>query len=1268
VDRRDFLKTVAAGTAALALAKTGIAADADSRPFWVANQMSKPMLRDWKKCLLDMTPRRIYTPKRNPAARFPLGGIGTGNIYLGVDGRMTGWSVTNSGGEFDAGEPFFAIRAKTSKGEPVVRVLSTRPPEGTPAVADIRMTGEYPIADLQYSDPALPVSVSLSAWTPFVPLDSKRSAYPAAVFQFRVKNATRRKVCVSLLAAMPNCVGLSAESASGLRHPNYGGNVNEFARSDGLRMIRFRAMPGQAASSERPVSLFIASEDRNFDRAWGVRRFEKPENYTIARANLSRAILKQVALAGREAARVVWLENANNATVDFLKALRQAANDGTTVVFSGDNPALLRRVIGASPAIEKKGLPDVVFEDFESGNYDKWTVEGEAFGKAPAKGTLPNQQPVSGFLGKGLVNSYLGGDGPQGKMTSREFTIERPLIRFLIGGGSDPKRTCMRLVVDGKAVRNATGRDDEMLEWKVWDVGDLMGKRAHLEIIDAASGPWGHINVDQIIFTENAQDEGIVAALKDLLPAGFSEIAYHGEPVNLRLGAALPAIGMNEARFDGWTEFKNLKLLDDSEIVLRTPGGAPLAIRRRIGEGTVYLVAARLLSNQWASGRRTRALSLLAGLAGVRMQPSSGIPSDSPSFGEIALATPTPGSAVLAWDEPAELVKTFASSETLSEPKEGDRSRPTSPGLTQGAALVADVELAARSETVIPILLAWHFPNDIVGRNGERVGHQYSKFWPDAPAVATDLSRNLNPLEELTERFRKCFYDSTLPYWLLDCVTSQMSTIRVQGVCFWMENGIFAGWEGDWYCCQPTCTHVWGYEQTLARVFPDLERSMRYVDFKRQQIPDGGINNRVDIPVPDRPSGERPFTDGHCSCVLKAYREVLMCNDDGWFREYWPNIKKAVEYLIKRDGSPPDGIIEDEQWHTYDVAAYGPNSFLGTYYLAALRAGEEMAKRAGDTDTAKRWHDIFERGSKRLVELCWNGEYFHQNYADYLKRPRQWGPGCLADQLIGQWWAHQLGLGYLLPREYVVAAMKAVYKYNWLSDLTNWKHTQRWFAEGNDKGLLCCTWPKGGRPSQPILYCDEVWTGVEYQVAAHMIYEGMYEEAFAIVKAARERYDGRAETTHTAGKSTKSKYDRNPWDEKECGGHYARAMSSWSLLPALAGFLYDGPRQQMTFAPSFKPENFKCFFTCAEGWGSLRQSRKRKKQENNIEIAFGQLTLKELTLSVPDGAKITRVVAKAADGAVETKMVGEKGRVKLTFVKPVTITAAQALLVRLDWA
>jgi fructan beta-fructosidase len=151
--------------------------------------------------------------------------------------------------------------------------------------------------------------------------------------------------------------------------------------------------------------------------------------------------------------------------------------------------------------------PDILIADFEGPDYGAWKAEGTAFGSGPAAGTLPGQMTVDGFEGKRLVNSFQGGDGSTGKLTSPEFKIERPRIQFLIGGGKYPGKTCMNLLAGGQVVRTATGPNaqpggSERLDWQEWDTAELMGQTAHLEIVDEATGGWGHINIDQIVQTD----------------------------------------------------------------------------------------------------------------------------------------------------------------------------------------------------------------------------------------------------------------------------------------------------------------------------------------------------------------------------------------------------------------------------------------------------------------------------------------------------------------------------------------------------------------------------------------------------------------------------------------------------------------------------------------------------------------------------------------------------------------------------------------------
>jgi len=235
----------------------------------------------------------------------------------------------------------------------------------------------------------------------------------------------------------------------------------------------------------------------------------------------------------------------------------------------------------------------------------------------------------------------------------------------------------------------------------------------------------------------------------------------------------------------------------------------------------------------------------------------------------------------------------------------------------------------------------------------------------------------------------------------------------------------------------------------------------------------------------------------------------------------------------------------------------------------------------------------------------------------------------------------------------VVSSLRAIFKYNFKTDLTGWKHAPRAFAGAKDKGLIICTWPKGGRPPGVMLYSDEVWTGIEYQVAGHMIYEGLVEEGLAIVKAARERYDG----------VPRPPIGRNPWNEIECGGHYARAMSSWGLLLGLSGWDYDGPRKKLRWTPRHTPENFKSFFAGPDAWGTLRQAREPKGQTNEIVVRQGQLPLSELSLVSLAGPRTVEV--DHGGRRLPTTFAMENGAVRISFQQPVVIAKDEALVARL---
>jgi len=430
-----------------------------------------------------------------------------------------------------------------------------------------------------------------------------------------------------------------------------------------------------------------------------------------------------------------------------------------------------------------------------------------------------------------------------------------------------------------------------------------------------------------------------------------------------------------------------------------------------------------------------------------------------------------------------------------------------------------------------------------------------------------------------------------LPHWLLDRIHMPASILATSTVQWW-KNGRFWAWEGVG-CCHGTCTHVWNYAQAPARLFPELERSAR-------QMQDFGAGFHEDTGLVGFRGGSEYAADGQAGTILKAYREHLCSADDSFLKQNWPRIKKAMEFLIKHDAqSTEDGIIEDPQHNTYDIWFHGPNTFVGSLYLAALRAASVMAKLMKDDGFARQCEMLVAMGSKWTDENLFDGEHYYQK-VDLKEFPEhQYARGCLSDQLFGENWAQQLGLGHLYRAENVRTALKSIYKYNWTPDVGpyNSAHApQRWFARPGEAGLITCTFPKSDYLDKGVLYREEVWTGIEYQVASHMIYEGSLEEAFTILRGIHERYDPAK---------------HNPWNEIECGDHYARAMASWGVLLALSGFQHDGPAGSISFNPKITPENFRCLFTTATAWGTYSQTGGRVE----IEIKYGTLVVRKLNLS-----------------------------------------------------
>ena len=296
------------------------------------------------------------------------------------------------------------------------------------------------------------------------------------------------------------------------------------------------------------------------------------------------------------------------------------------------------------------------------------------------------------------------------------------------------------------------------------------------------------------------------------------------------------------------------------------------------------------------------------------------------------------------------------------------------------------------------------------------------------------------------------------------------------------------------------------------------------------------------------------------------------------------------------------GILSGRQHQTLDMELFGPSSWLGTMYVAALLAMARMAEAMGERELAEKCERLGNAGAAFIDNQLYNGRYFFQQIdlgdksiierfdtgrnagvladsfmsaywdEEHGEIKCQFGEGCIADQILGQWHAEVAGLGPFLDRAKIQSALKAVHTENFRPTLADHFNPCRNYAFEDEGGLLIATYPEGTR--QPVVaapYAEEVWTGIEYASASHMIMHGLLEEGLDVVRAARDRYTGA---------------QRNPWNDIECGSYYARSMSAWQLVNAWSGLHADAVEGTLRFDPKGEGD-YRLFWSAGKGWGEL---------------------------------------------------------------------------------
>jgi len=594
--------------------------------------------------------------------------------------------------------------------------------------------------------------------------------------------------------------------------------------------------------------------------------------------------------------------------------------------------------------------------------------------------------------------------------------------------------------------------------------------------------------------------------------------------------------------------------------------------------------------------------------------------------------------AALPSGKPAEVV--FQASGASDESVTGSPDKPLIGGLGR------KLSLSPGGTATATFLVTWHMPNLKIENLPS--GRFYANRFDSALAVADYLAGNFARLGRQTRLWHDTWYDSTLPYWFLDR-TFLNTSILATSTCQRFADGRFWAWEGVG-CCHGTCGHVWQYAHAMAWLFPELERIVRErVDFGLALKPDGAIFFRGEF-------NDFPAIDAQAGAVLRALREHQMSADKAFLTRNWPQIKRATEWLIAKDANA-DGLIESNQHNTLDTDWFGPVAWLSGMYLAALLAAEVMADELGDGDFAQRCHAIFEKGRKNLVETLFNGEYFMNKVDPQHLDAINSGTGCEIDQALGQSWAFQVGLPRVLPTKETRSALQSLWRYNFTPDVGPYREAYkagRWYAMPGEAGLLMCTFPRsdwdyaqarGKGADWAAGYFNECMNGFEYQAAGHMIWEGLVQEGLAVTRAVHDRY-------HASR--------RNPWNEVECGDHYARSMASYGVFLAACGYEHHGPKGLLGFSPRLTPENFRCAFTTAEGWGTYSQTLDGRELKAAVEVKFGQLRLQRLALAVP-GASVTRATVALGGRQIPVTLEATQGKAQLKLNQEVVVREGETL-------
>lgn len=586
-----------------------------------------------------------------------------------------------------------------------------------------------------------------------------------------------------------------------------------------------------------------------------------------------------------------------------------------------------------------------------------------------------------------------------------------------------------------------------------------------------------------------------------------------------------------------------------------------------------------------------------------------------------------------SWNDLTSLYEDFFKDGKLTGKMEALSPKPEK---TVDGALATGFSLNPGEEKIVTFVLSWHFPGGAFGRSDTdwyfpKAGSYYENWWNNANDVDRYVQKNFEYLDSKTRLYHETMYSSTIPRYALDRITSNISVLK-SPTCFWTKDGYFGIWEStsnnqEWF---GNCKHVIHYAQGHVRLFPELGRILRKIDLNTQT--DEGL-------LPARHGQLLNAMDGHFGTIMGVYREHLLSKDNNFLTDAWPRTKKAMDYVIRNYDADRDGMLSGAYHNTLDCNSSGTSPWIGSLYISALKGSSRMALLMGEDELAADYGNLAETAAKNQNQQLWSEELgYYIAKPEYLLETRLMDKACGLDMLLGQWWANQLNLGRIYPLERSLRGLNAILRINRFTEDGS-KRPYRDFLGNGDTGWQMFVHP-GEVPKNSIHYYCETMTGFEYAAAATMIQHGLVNQGLEIVEEISKRYDGRlrAEGEVTLASNATVFGSGSPFGEDECGDYYVRALSSWSVLLALQGFIYNGPEKTIGFKPVLSPENHASFFTTSAAWGLFSQTQSESNQTSTIDVRYGTVQLKNILLAAANkktGSNIT-VKLDGVEQAIES--------------------------------